>query len=112
MTPDIAYAIGVVSWFMQTPKKPHLEAVCRILRYMNGTIDFGLLYKKGGACKLVGYCDANYGGDHDTRRPTTGYIFNTGSRAISWCSKRQPTVSLSTTEAEYRASAMAAQEST
>ncbi|XP_057510890.1 secreted RxLR effector protein 161-like [Actinidia eriantha] len=110
--PDIAYAVGVVSRFMQTPKKPHLEALRRILRYVKGTIDFGLLYKKGGACKLVGYCDANYGEDHDTRRSTTGYVFNLGSGAISWCSKRQPTVSLSTTEAEYRASAMAAQEST
>ena len=109
---DIAFAVGVVSLFMQTPKKPHLEVVRRILRYVNGTIDFGLLYKKGGACKLVGYCDADYGGDHDTRQSTTGYVFNLGSRAISGCKKRQPMVSLSTTEAEYRVSAMAAQEST
>ncbi|XP_058101124.1 secreted RxLR effector protein 161-like [Magnolia sinica] len=110
--PNIAYAVGVVSRFMQTPKKPHLEAVRRILRYLKGMIDLGLLYKKGGACKIVGYCDADYGGDHDTRRSTTGYVFNYGSGAISWCSKRQPIVSLSTTEAEYRAMAMAAQEST
>ncbi|XP_057488562.1 secreted RxLR effector protein 161-like [Actinidia eriantha] len=110
--PDIVYAVGVVSRFMQTPKKSHLEAVRRILRYMKRTIDFGLLYKKGGACKLVGYCNADYGGDHDTRQSTMGYVFNLGSGAISWCSKRQPTISLSTTEAEYRALAMAAQEST
>ncbi|XP_058082502.1 uncharacterized mitochondrial protein AtMg00810-like [Magnolia sinica] len=95
--PDIAYAV---------------EAVRRILRYVKGTIDLGLLYKKGGACKIVGYCDADYGGDHDTQRSTTGYVFNLGSGAISWCSKRQPPVSLSTTEAEYRATAMTAQEST
>ncbi|XP_058075661.1 uncharacterized mitochondrial protein AtMg00810-like [Magnolia sinica] len=75
-------------------------------------VDLGLLYKKGGACKIVGYCDADDGGDHDTRRSTTGYVFNLDSGAISWCSKRQPTVSLSTTEAEYRAIAMAAQAST
>ncbi|XP_058071232.1 uncharacterized mitochondrial protein AtMg00810-like [Magnolia sinica] len=110
--PDIAYAVGVVSRFIQIPKKPQLEAVCQILRYVKGTIDLGLLYKKSGVCKIVGYCDADYGGDHDTRRSTTGYVFNLGSGAISWCSKRQPTVSLSTTEAEYRAMAMAAQEST
>ncbi|CAL5438518.1 unnamed protein product [Camellia sinensis] len=75
-------------------------------------MDCGLLYKKGEDCKLVGYCDADYVGDDDTRRSTTGYVFMLGLGAISWCSKRQPTVSLSTTEAEYRAAAMAAQEST
>ncbi|KAL6334508.1 hypothetical protein AAG906_016061 [Vitis piasezkii] len=62
-------------------------------------IDYGLLYKKGEDCKLVSYYDADYAGDHDTRRSTTGYVFMLGSRAISWCSKRQPTVPLSTTEA-------------
>ncbi|KAL5543168.1 hypothetical protein UlMin_010878 [Ulmus minor] len=97
---------------MQNPKKPHLEAVRRILRYVKSTIDYGLLYKKGEDCKLVGYYDADYAGDHDTRRSTTEYVFKLGSRTISWCNKRQPTVSLSTTEAEYRAAAMAAQEST
>ena len=109
---DISYAVGVMSRYMQNPKKPHLEAVRRILRHVKGTIDYGLLYKKGEDCKLVGYCDADYAGDHDTRRSTTGYVFMLGSGAISWCSKRQLTVSLSTTEAEYRAAAMAAQEST
>ncbi|RVW91817.1 Retrovirus-related Pol polyprotein from transposon TNT 1-94 [Vitis vinifera] len=103
---------GVMSRYMQNPKKPHLEAVRRILRHVKGTIDYGLLYKKGEDCKLVGYYDADYIGDHDTCRSTTGYVFMLGSGAISWCSKRQPTVSLSTTEAEYRAAAMAAQEST
>ena len=97
---------------MQNPKKPHLEAARRVLRYVKSTLNFGILYKKGGDCKLVGYCDADYAGDHDTRRSTTGYIFLVGSGAVSWCSKRQPTVSLSTTEAEYRAAAVAAQEST
>ncbi|KAE8708207.1 PLAC8 family protein [Hibiscus syriacus] len=103
---------GVMSRYMQNPKKPHLEAVRRILRYVKNTIDYGLLYKKGEDCKLFGYCDADYARDHDTRRSTMGYVFKLGSGTISWCSKRQPTVSLSTTEAEYRAAAMAAQEST
>jgi hypothetical protein len=108
--PDIAYAVGVVSRFMQNPRKPHLEAIRRILRYVKGTSDFGILYEKGVSCKVVGFCDADYAGDISTRRSTTGYVFSLGSRAISWCSKRQPTVSLSTTKAEYRAAAMAAQE--
>lgn len=77
---------------------------------MKGTLDYGLLYKKGEQCKIVGYCDDDYAGDHDTRRSTTGNVFRLGLGAVYWCSKRQPTVSLSTTEAEYRAAAMAAQE--
>ena len=97
---------------MQNPKKPHLEAVRRILRYVKSTIDYGLLYKKGEDCKLVGYYDADYAEDHDTRRSTIGYVFKLGYGTISWCSKRQPTMSLSRTEAEYRVVAMAAQEST
>ncbi|KAK2993342.1 hypothetical protein RJ640_002711 [Escallonia rubra] len=109
--PDIAQAVGMVSRFMQAPKKPHLEAARRILKYLQGTIDFGIMYRRGGY-KINGFCDADYAGDKSTRRSTTGYCFNLGSGAISWCSKRQPTVSLSTTEAEYRAAAMAAQEST
>ncbi|KAK2980731.1 hypothetical protein RJ640_011711 [Escallonia rubra] len=110
--PDISYAVGVMSRYMQNPQKLHLEAVRRILRYVKGTLDYGIIYKKGGDCKLVGFCDADYAGDHDTRHSTTGYVFTLGSGAVSWCSKRQPTMSLSTTEAEYRAATMAAQEST
>lgn len=79
---------------------------------MKGIIDFGLLHKKGEACKVIGYSDADYAGDCDTQRLITRYMFSLGSGAISWCSKRQLTVSLSTTEVEYRATTMAAQEST
>ncbi|KAJ8759097.1 hypothetical protein K2173_004103 [Erythroxylum novogranatense] len=107
---DISFTVGMMSRYMQNPKKPHLDAVRRILRYVKNTLDYGLLYKKGKDCKIVGYCDADYAGDHDTSRSTTGYVFKLGFGAISWCSKRQPTVSLSTTEAEYRAATMAAQE--
>lgn len=64
--PDISYVVGVMSRYMQNPKKPHLEAIRRILRYVKSTLDNGVLYKKGENCKLVGYCDANFGGDHDT----------------------------------------------
>ncbi|XP_048491166.1 uncharacterized mitochondrial protein AtMg00810-like [Beta vulgaris subsp. vulgaris] len=108
--PDIAYAVSVISRFMQKPMKRHLEAVRRILRYVKGTIDYGILYRNDKEFEVVGYCDADYAGDLDTRRSTTGYVFNLGSAAVSWCSKRQPTVSLSSTEAEYRAAAMATQE--
>ena len=62
-------------------------------------------------CQVLGYCDADYAGDCGTRWSTTGYFFSLGTGTISWCSKRQPTVALSSTEAEYRSIAMAAQDS-
>jgi hypothetical protein len=110
--PDISYSVGVVNRYMSKPKKPHLDAVRHILRYVKGTINFGILYKKTKECQMLCYCDADYAGDYGTRRSTTGYSFSLGSGAISWCSKRQPTVALSSTEAEYRSAAMAAQKST
>ncbi|KAL0549968.1 hypothetical protein IC582_014463 [Cucumis melo] len=58
--PDISYSVGVVSHYMQNSKKPHLEAVRRILRYLRGTTEYVLLYKKGQDCKLEGFCDADY----------------------------------------------------
>lgn len=73
---------------------------------------YGILYKKDENCKLVGYCDADYGDDHNTRHSTTGYVFMLGLGSISWSSKRQPTVSLSTTESEYQTAATEAQGNT
>ncbi|KAE8694561.1 Detected protein of unknown function [Hibiscus syriacus] len=70
--PDICYAVCVMIRYMKNPKKSYLEAVRRVLRYVKSTIDYGLLYKKGGNCKLVSYCDTDYEGDYDTRRSTTG----------------------------------------
>lgn len=108
--PDISFSVGVLSRFMQCPKKPHLIAARRVLRYIKATVGKGLWFKREINPTLVCYCDADYAGDLNGRRSTTGYVFKYGSSAISWCSKLQPTVSLSTTEAEYRAAAMAAQE--
>ncbi|KAJ0464501.1 putative RNA-directed DNA polymerase [Helianthus annuus] len=110
--PDLSFAVGVLSRFMQDPRKPHLIAIRRVLRYMKGTMSKGILFKRECNPKLIGYCDADYAGDLNQRRSTTGYVFLFGSSPVCWCSKRQPTVSLSTTEAEYRAAAMAAQECT
>ena len=83
---------------MQSPKKLHLDAARQIFRYVKGTIDYGFLYKRTKDYKLVGYYDADYAGDHDTRRSTTCYVFMFGSGIVPWCSKRQPIVSLSTTD--------------
>ena len=69
--PDIFYLVGVVSRYMSNPNKPHLDAVKRILRYVKGTINFGILYKEIKDCQVMGYCDADYTGDCGTRRSTT-----------------------------------------
>ncbi|KAK8926585.1 hypothetical protein KSP39_PZI019006 [Platanthera zijinensis] len=108
--PDIAYAVGRVSRFMAEPRKSHLVAAKNILKYVKATSDMGLLYRRDASFSLLGYTDADYGGDSDDRRSTSGYVFTCGSAGISWCSKKQDSVSVSTTEAEYKASALAARE--
>ncbi|KAF2283864.1 hypothetical protein GH714_016626 [Hevea brasiliensis] len=66
--------VGVMSRHMQSSKKPHLEAIWRVMRYVKSTLGYGIMYKRGGDCKLVGYYDTDYVGDHDTHRSTTGLI--------------------------------------
>jgi hypothetical protein len=102
--PDIAAAVSKVSKFMANPSQSHWVAVKHILRYLNGTSHYGLVFSgANSAVKLVGYSDADWGGDLDTRRSTTGYVFQLGGGSISWASRQQPTVALSTVEAEYMA---------
>ena len=94
---DIAYAVGVISQYMANPGPQHWIAVKRIFRYLKGTLDHVLQY--GGSSlslQVVGYCNADYVGDIDTRRSTTGYAFLLVGGVISWNSKKQPTVALST----------------
>ncbi|KAI4312914.1 hypothetical protein MLD38_037702 [Melastoma candidum] len=82
---DISLAVGLVSRFMQTPKKSHLEVVRKMLGYVKGMMDHGVYYEKEGDCKVIGYYDADYAGDHDTRRKTTGYVISSEGRAVSLC---------------------------
>lgn len=107
--PDISYAVGVLARHMAHPTMPHWLAAKGVLRYLAGTTDTGITF---GASDLTlqGYSDADYGGDLDTRRSTTGYVFILNNGAISWQSKRQPTVACSTTEAEYMATGAAVRE--
>lgn len=97
--PDIAYAVSLVSRYAANPTPAHWSAVVRIFRYLRGTVHYELVYK-GSLKELCGYTDSDWAGD-STRRSTSGYLFNLGSGAISWSSKRQATVALSTCEAEY-----------
>ena len=108
---DIAYAVGVVSQYMANPGPQHWMAVKRVFRYLKGTLDHVLQY--GGSSstlQVVGYCDVDYAGDIDTQCSTTGYTFLLAGGAISWNSKKQPIVALSTTEAQYMVATHATKE--
>ncbi|KAJ4730101.1 Retrovirus-related Pol polyprotein from transposon TNT 1-94 [Melia azedarach] len=101
--PDLAQSVSVVSRFMGEPGKEHWQAVKRIFRYLKGTFDVGLIYRGDTQCLVTGFSDSDYVGDVDSRRSMTGYVFTLGSSVVSWKATLQPTVTLSTTEAEYMA---------
>jgi transposase InsO family protein len=107
--PDIAQAVGALARYMSAPGMEHWNAAKGVLRYVAGTLDVGIVYGSSQA-GLQGFCDADYAGDLDTRRSTTGYVFTLAGGAISWSSRLQPTVAVSTTEAEYMAAAQAVKE--
>ncbi|GAA0185895.1 transmembrane signal receptor [Lithospermum erythrorhizon] len=98
--PDIAYSVVVVSKFLSNPGKEHWEEVKWILRYLKGTTEVGICYGDREAL-LEGFTNADMAGDLDSKRSTSGYLFNFVGGAISWQSKLQKCVALSTTEAEY-----------
>jgi len=101
--PDLAFAIGKLSRFVSCYGKEHWATIKRVLRYVQGSMDKGLVFDKNSSCVLRGFSDADWAGDHETRRSTTGFTFIFGGAAVSWCSKLQKTVALSTMEAENMA---------
>jgi len=107
--PDICYAVNVLSRFGTNPGKAHWQAVKRVLRYLKGTLDKGLIFRKNEE-DLKGYCDADWAGDIDNRRSTSGYVFVYQHGAISWATKLQKTIALSSTEAELMSVVAATQE--
>lgn len=107
--PDIAFSVSCVSRYASNPTPKHMVAVLRIFKYLHGTLTHQLTYR-GELAALSGYSDSDWAGDTATSRSTSGFVFNIGSGAISWSAKRQPTVALSTCEAEYRGQTQAAKE--
>jgi ATP-binding cassette subfamily B (MDR/TAP) protein 1 len=107
--PDIAHAVGVVSRYMSNPGKQHWEAVKWILRYLKGTVDHAICFE-GSSTTLHGYVDSDLAGDFDSSRSTTGYVYTLGGTAVSWMSRLQKIVALSTTEVEYVAITEASKE--
>ena len=106
--PDLLFSVGLLSRFMEKPTQEHFNGVKRILRYVKGTEDYGLLYKKGNLKgELIGFSDSDFAGDCHNRKSTSGYIFFFGGMAVSWSSQKQSIVALSSCEAEYIAATSA-----
>jgi len=99
--PDILFSVCLCARFQSDPRESHLTAVKRIFRCLKGTINLGLLYRKSLDYKLVGFSDADYAGDRIERKSTSDNCQFLGENLISWASKRQGTIAMSTVEAEY-----------
>ena len=108
--PDISFAVSNIAKFSAQPTKTHWVAVKRILRYLKGSVDYGLNFTHESTSECIGYSDADWGGDLDDRKSTSGYVFLISGGAVSWRSKKQSCIALSTAEAEYVALSCAAQE--
>ena len=110
--PDIAFAVSQLSRYLANPRRVHWIAATRVLRYLRGTTNLGIAYSAEEEEESIatGYADADWAGDKDSRRSTTGFVFMYSNGPIAWKTKLQPSVALSTTEAEIMALASAFQE--
>ncbi|XP_050908443.1 secreted RxLR effector protein 161-like [Lathyrus oleraceus] len=102
--PNLAFSVGIMSKFMGRPKVYHLEAFKRIPRYVKGFVDCRILFlieDMGRKCNFISFIGSNSYKYKDDRKSTTGYIFMFGGTPISWCSKKEPVVALSSCEVEY-----------
>ncbi|XP_031101945.1 secreted RxLR effector protein 161-like [Ipomoea triloba] len=99
--PDISFSVGACARYQANPKESHLIAVKRIIKYVKGTLELGIWYSSESSTQLVGFTDADWAGNIDDRKSTSGGCFYLGSNLVSWLSKKQNSISLSTAEAEY-----------
>ena len=108
--PDISQAVGVLSRYRGKPTTSHWNGGIHVQRYLAGTADMGIIYGQGSSNELTCYVDSDFAGDLDTRKSTTGYAFILNGSVVSWASRKQPSVSTSTVEAEYIAASSAVKE--
>ncbi|XP_057251676.1 uncharacterized mitochondrial protein AtMg00810-like [Beta vulgaris subsp. vulgaris] len=109
--PYISYAVQQLCLYMHDPRDAHMHALKRIVRYLQGTLDHGLHLYPSSISKLIAYTDADWGECPDTCRSTSSYYIFLGDNLLSWSAKRQPTLSRSSAEAEYRGVANVVSES-
>ncbi|XP_072077717.1 uncharacterized mitochondrial protein AtMg00810-like [Arachis hypogaea] len=100
--PDISFAVSKISQFMQCPLLAHWKVVKRLLRYLQGTKEHGILIHPSTDYRLYGFADADWAADLEDRRSVTGYCVFLGPNLITWCCRKQTTISRSSTEAEFR----------
>ncbi|XP_055806912.1 secreted RxLR effector protein 161-like [Solanum dulcamara] len=108
--PNICFAVQVLSQFMQRPKKSHWDAALSILRYLKKSPGQGVLLKRGSINNLIVFCDSDWAACPNTRRSITCYVIQLGESLISWKSKKQHKVNMSSIETEYRSMARAVAE--
>ena len=108
--PDISQAVSLLARYRANPTTAHYKAGLRVVSYLLGTKEMGLVYEGTGQQTLEGYVDSDFAGDMDTRKSTTGFVFILNGGAISWGSKKQQSVATSTVEAEYIAASHAIKE--
>lgn len=106
--PDLTFSVCLIARYMERPTEIHLAAAKRVIRYLRGTTMLGIMYERKASVELQGWTDSDYAGDIDDRKSTSGYVFKLSSGSVSWSSKKQPIVTLSTTEAEFVAAASCA----
>jgi hypothetical protein len=105
--PNICYAVNVLSQFMSQPRQTHLIAAKHVLRYLRGTVGYGLRYASSVDLSLQGYADADWEGSAVDRKSTFDCCFTLGSAMVSWCSRKHSSVALSTAKVEYIALSVA-----
>ena len=98
--PDIAYAVGRLSRYTHSPNQDHWAALVRLMKYLRGTMDYGIVYS-GFPAVLEGYSDANWISDSDEIKSTSGYVFTLGGGVVAWRSSKQTIIARSTMESEF-----------
>lgn len=99
--PDIVFSVNYLYRVIQAPTEQHYKAAKRILRYIRGTTDFGIIYSRAKLVKLLGFSNNDWAGNDEDMKSISGHCFTIRTRVISWSSKRQGPVAQSTIEAEY-----------
>ena len=108
--PDLSFTVSLLSRFQANPGIEHWKGLLHVIGYIRNTMDYGLTYSRDSDLTPLAYVDADYGGCRDTRRSTSGYVFTMSGGPVTWSSKRQAMVALSTVEAEYVAMSRCSQQ--